>query len=222
VFTLSGHRTTSTMFVPTSVRAPPQHQGANRGTFAIVTALYTALISGAVGLLAGILPSFIMSRRRRTLKMLAEEADVLSKLSDAEDAKKHLQAAMRLTSFEYQLIVSHSPYQAAVERLLRFAPYLLALVMYGVMGRYLFRNELSAGSETARQVITWVSAAFFICGLVPLSGLALMVMDRRRQRPAHERSYRDMKSVERDALEAKSKDEREQVGQQHVDDHQGD
>jgi hypothetical protein len=96
------------------------------GTVPLVTTVIAALVTGA---LAGALPSIMTTRRRRLLKLLTDEAALLEKVKD-EASKADLVQAMRTTSMLYKLHVEDSQRRSARQRLFRFAPYLMTIVIY--------------------------------------------------------------------------------------------
>lgn len=142
----------------------------------LVTTILTALVTG---ILAGALPSLLTSRRRRLLKLLSEEADVLDKVKD-EMTRDDLIKAMQITSMRYSWTVADTQQKSAREHLIRFGPYLLALVPYGFIILRL-APRLSGDSETAQRAFEIVGGVVAVGAAAAFSILMLMMLDESRQ-----------------------------------------
>jgi hypothetical protein len=116
-----------------------------------VVSVVVALIAGVTGLLAGLLPSLLVSPRRRQLHLMKEENELVDSVAD-ERARDNLLLALRRTSHQYAALVRLIPLQKSKARLLRYAPYLLALFINGSLLVFAGVGE-TAKEEKAMQYV---------------------------------------------------------------------
>lgn len=160
-------------FCQTASVENPSDVSERRRTVAPVTSVLTALVTG---LLAGALPMLLTSRRRRTLKLLTEEAETLERVKD-DTAREYLTDALRKTASDYQFLVASEQKKSALVHARRFGPYVALVFANGLL--YTFMATLIE-DKGARATVNAVATSLLLVGSFGFLLLALWVLDEQR------------------------------------------